>query len=190
MWTADEQHFFIRWTLVTGLAWGVALLLGGVMLFVGVVLSAIVPRLLLWLLWPLMGLAIGGTVGKVQQIGLDELHPYEHWTPASAYGGALGGLGAGVLAVILPFEWLLAQVLVGAGLAAGVGFGQVFWGGVVDDAPMRAAYRWAMVNGVAGAACAWITPVGQNVWLLVSWLFGVAIFGAITGGVILRVRRN
>lgn len=175
--------------VVNALAWSAALWLGGLLMLLGVGLRVLLPAWAIVPLLPMTGAAVGWVVGAAQQRGLVELHAYADWPRASAFGGAAGAVVAGLFAVLLPFDWLLSQLMAGAWLAAGVGFGQVFWGGLTDgDAPRGLAVRWALVNALGGAVCAGVSPAGQQLWLVLSCGVGVSVFGLITGWAAVRTR--
>ncbi len=168
-----------------GIVLAAALLGGGLLLRVWLPGWALVPLL------PVAGALTGGTVGYTQQIALDESDDDQGWIVASAVGGAVGALPGAMFAALLGnTDPLLAQFAAGLAVAGGVGFGQAWHAVPGDGVRWRAAYRWALVNGLAGMICAGIAPSGARFWLPVTCLLGTGLLGLATGAALIRVRRT
>lgn len=187
--SAEERRFLVRWLLANVFGWGAALALGAGVLFGALLMRALLPAWVLLPSVPLAGALIGGGVGYAQWRVLFPQGAPRRWIWASLAGGALGAVPSGILGSALRFDPLVAQLLAGALLAAGVAFGQAFFT-TLPHTRWQAASRWALVNAAAGMGCAWLSPSGAGLWLPLTCLLGTLFFGALTGWVITRVNRQ
>lgn len=191
MVTATERGFLLRWTLASVMGWGGGIVLGAALLGAGVLLRVWLPGWVLVPLLPLAGALAGGAVGAAQRVVLGTPPAADRaWVVVSALGGAAGALPGGLVAAqVGGADPLLAQVVAGLAVAGGVGFAQAWRAVPAGGGRWRAAYRWALVNGLAGLACAVVAPAGVRFWLPLTCVAGTAGLGLVTGAALVWVRR-
>jgi hypothetical protein len=190
VWTLsrDEAAFIVRWLVANVIGWGLGLALGGGLILLAGLAAGVIPLGVRLGAFPVAGALTGVTVGYVQWAALFEPDAPRRWMWASALGGALAAIPAGGLWGLLTFDPLAARLAVGVVLAAGVALGQATLG-IETDSVWRTAYRWALMNGLAGMFCAGVAPIGTGAWLALSCFNGTLLFGAVTGLGLLWYRR-
>ncbi|MEL6149233.1 MAG: hypothetical protein AAFR56_06380, partial [Chloroflexota bacterium] len=104
----DDLRFIVTWTVASVIGWSAALALGGAVLALGLLLALVLPAWLTGLFLPLCGAVIGGVVGGLQWFALYGDDDSRRWIWASAAGGALSGVPAGVLLLLVPSDVVIA----------------------------------------------------------------------------------
>jgi hypothetical protein len=182
-----EQSFLVKWLVANVVGWAVGLGLAAALWFLAMLLRVFVPVWLLAPLFPVAGGVVGLAIGYTQWAALFDPTEDRLWMRASAWGGALGAVPAAGFWWLFSFDPLVAQLAVGASIAAGIGLAQVMFG---VSPNWRAAYRWAVVNAIAGIFCAGVSPSGDGLWLGLTCGLGTGLFGIITGAALLKTMRE
>ena len=182
----DEWYFLIRWILANTIGWSLGLILAIGLLAVGFVLNVVLPDWLIVALIPIAGGIVGASVGLAQRWALEN---NRQWVWSSAAGGAIATIPAMGLGLLLRFDPLIARLVIGAVLAAGISAAQLVTQGISDNR-WTAIRRWAVMNAIAGFLCAGLSPAGAHLWLPLTCLLGTGLFGAVTGAALIRVGRE
>jgi hypothetical protein len=184
-----RERFLLRWVLANIVGWTVGLYAGVLnpICFAG---AGIVAGLVLgasqW--WAMRNTQFGinpaDNEAYIPNIPTRISQNARRWIISTFVGTALGLIPAAALgAALFLFSASLAALLAGAVLGVGVGLGQ--W--MVLKHISQQATLWLVVNTLGGAACAWltITPIIRG--LPLGMLAGSALFGYLTGRVLLRI---
>jgi hypothetical protein len=178
----------LRWVLANVVGWGVGL------------------YLTVWSISPLT-LCLGGAVaglclGWAQWWAFRTPSPYDgegeqfieaapisvgrDWIGLTAAGALVGALPAAGAGVVVSLGWGLGVALVGAIFGAGVGFAQWY----ILGRRMSRAEWWIAANAAGGGLCALLTLAPLLRGLPIGLLLGTALYGYITGRVLLWMERQ
>jgi hypothetical protein len=171
--SSPAGSLLLRWVLANVAGWSLGLYLGSLALS----RAGGVPGLLL------AGAVAGLLAGTAQTLALRTLWtvPLRRWVLLSTAGGALAALP-----VFLALPALIAGQGVGLTIMGAL-FGLIF--GLAQSGALRSgqdrAILWALANLFGGGLCALLSPGGIISGVPVCCTPGPALFGLVTGGVLL-----
>lgn len=181
------QRFIIKWSAALLVGWGVGLLLCGLALAAGLLLSLVFNSLLFLFAALLVGGALaGGFVGAAQQYFLRAGQVDQRYVVFSAIGGAQAGLVT-IVFYWLTLSWFFAALLIGGAAAGFVAAAQ--WAAVRGGSPLPippvSALVWMGTHLGGGAICALLTftgeqMIGYGLALPITCFAGTFVFALIT----------